>query len=429
MTKKLFIFEDDKFENFYPLTYSRPVYQLLSGINLIQEKTSSFYPGVDIILLCRDHLKDLLKLRTNLKVNRVKAEDNDELLFINGRVMASADLPSILKFSQEKKSYLCKTNLLGFTLKGEDIREFENEVNSLYQKESLESIKDKIKHSEIELEVVNYLWDLVDQNKKQIKTDFKRLSPDLDFKNMFKNCQVDNTAVIYNLKDVFIGKDTRLDAHVFLDAREGPIYIDEKVEIKSHTRVEGPAYIGKETKIVGGKIEPGCSLGPMCRVGGEVENSIFLGYSNKCHEGFLGHSYLGEWINLGALTTNSDLKNNYSKIRVQLKDKELDTGLIKVGCFLGDHVKTSIGTLLNTGLYVGFGSNLFGGGMIKGKFIPSFSWYDGKSFQEFKLEKFLSTASEVMPRRGKELSDCEIDFFKGLFGSTKKERDSIANAE
>ena len=427
MAKKLFIFEDDKFENFYPLTYNRPVYQLLSGINLIQEKISSFYPGLEIILLCRDDLEDLLKMRTNLKVNIIKAEDKDELLFINGRVTASADLISILKFSQEKKSYICKTDLLGFTLKGEDIREFENEVNSLYQKESLESIKAKIRHSEIELEVVNYLWDLVDKNKKQIKTDFKRLSPDLDFKNMFKNCQIDDTAVIYNLKDVFIGKDTRVDAHVVLDAREGPIYIDERAEIKSHTRVEGPAYIGKQTHIVGGKIESGCSLGPMCRVGGELENSIFLGFSNKYHEGFLGHSYLGEWINLGALTTNSDLKNNYSKIRIQFKDREINTGLIKVGCFLGDHVKTGIGTLLNTGLNVGFGSNLFGGGMVKEKIIPSFSWYDGKNIQEYKLEKFLSTASEVMPRRGKKLSDEEINFFKGLFDSTKKEREKIVN--
>ncbi|MGB2696417.1 MAG: putative sugar nucleotidyl transferase [Candidatus Zixiibacteriota bacterium] len=427
MAKKLFIFEDDKFENFYPLTYNRPAYQLLSGIELIQEKISYFYPQVEVILLCRDYLKDILRLRSDLKINSFEVKDEDEFLFINGRVMGCGDLPSILTFSQEKRSYIRKTDLIGFSLKGKDLKDVENEVNSLYQKGSLESIKNKTTSSEAEVEVVDYLWDLIASNEKEIETDYRRLSPDLDFKNMFKNCEVDTTAIIHNSKDVFIGKGTRVDACVVLDAREGPIYIDERVTIKSHTRVEGPAYIGKGTQLVGGKIEPGCSLGPECRVGGEVENSIFLGFSNKCHEGFLGHSYIGEWVNLGALTTNSDLKNNYSKIRVQLIDKEIDTGLIKVGCFLGDQVKTGIGTLLNTGINVGFGSNLFGGGMIKEKFVPSFSWFDGKRFEEHKLDKFLSTASEVMNRRGKKLSEKETKFYKELFDSTKKEREKIVD--
>ncbi len=429
MAKKLFIFEDDKFGNFYPLTYNRPVYQLLSGLNLIRDKITSFYPESEVALLCRDYLKDVLTSSSNLKVNSIKVKDEDELLFINGRVIASTGLPSMSKFSQEKKSYIYKTDLIGFTFKGRDLREVENEVNSLYQKASLESIKNKTTSSGVEVEVVDYLWNLVDRNKKEIESDFKRLSIHLDFKNMFKNCEVDNTVIIYNLKDVFIGKGTRVDAHVVLDAREGPIYIDERVKIKSHTRVEGPAYIGKETLLVGGKIEPGCSFGSLCKVGGEVENSIFLGFSNKYHEGFLGHSYIGEWVNLGALTTNSDLKNNYSRIRVQLNDKKIDTELIKVGCFLGDHSKTGIGTLLNTGINVGFGSNLFSGRMIKEKFVPSFSWFDGTDFQEYRLEKFLSTASEVMERRGKELEEEEINLFKVLFDSTKKEREAVIKIE
>jgi len=427
MTKKLIIFEDDRFENFYPLTYNRPVYQLLFGIRLIQDKISSFYPGAEVILLCRDHLKQVLKSKSNLRVNEFRAEDDDQLLFVNGRVIAREKRSSSLTFSNEKKAFVCRDDLIGFSLKGSDLEEFQNEVNSLYQKDSLESIKTKIACSNIEVRIAHYLWNLIDWNKEEIEWDFKRLIPASGFKDMLKNCEMDTTVIIYDLKNIFVGKGTRIDAQVVLDAREGPIYIAEDVVIKSHTRVEGPAYIGRGTHLVGGKVGPGSSLGPVCRIGGEVENSIFLGSSNKYHEGFLGHSYVGQWVNLGALTTNSDLKNNYSPVRVQLNENEIDTGLIKVGAFLGDHVKTGIGTLLNTGVNVGFGANLFGGGIVKERFVPSFSWYDGKELKEHRLDKFISTASEVVKRRGERLEEEEKDFFEKLFALTQKERDKKVN--
>jgi len=427
MTKKLIIFEDDRFEDFYPLTYNRPVYQLLFGIRLIQDKISSFYPGAEVILLCRDHLKQVLKSKSNLRVNEFRAEDDDQLLFVNGRVIAREKRSSSLTFSNEKKAFVCRDDLIGFSLKGSDLEEFQNEVNSLYQKDSLESIKTKIACSNIEVRIAHYLWNLIDWNKEEIEWDFKRLIPASGFKDMLKNCEMDTTVIIYDLKNIFVGKGTRIDAQVVLDAREGPIYIAEDVVIKSHTRVEGPAYIGRGTHLVGGKVGPGSSLGPVCRIGGEVENSIFLGSSNKYHEGFLGHSYVGQWVNLGALTTNSDLKNNYSPVRVQLNENEIDTGLIKVGAFLGDHVKTGIGTLLNTGVNVGFGANLFGGGIVKERFVPSFSWYDGKELKEHRLDKFISTASEVVKRRGERLEEEEKDFFEKLFALTQKERDKKVN--
>ncbi len=423
MKKKLFIFEDDKFEDFHPLTYFRPVYQLLFGIKLLQEKISSFYPGVEVTLLCRDYLKEILELRSNLRVNDFKVKNEDELLFINGRVISSEDLSAVLNFSGEKRSYTCKNDLIGFNLKGSDLNKLENEVNSLYLKDSLESIKGKTRTTRVEVRLADYLWNLIDGNKKEIKSDFKRTSPNLDFKNMLKECEVDTTAIIQNPKNVFIGKGSKVDAYAVLDAREGPIYIGENALIRSHTRVEGPTFIGKGTRLVGGNLGPGCSFGQMCRIGGEVENSTFLGFSNKYHEGFLGHSYVGEWVNLGALTTNSDLKNNYSSIRVEFKDREINTGLIKVGAFIGDHVKIGIGTLLNTGINVGFGANLFGGGMIKEKFIPCFSWSDGKEFEEYRLDKFLSTAFEVLKRRGKKLTQEETNVLKKIFDLTKKERE------
>lgn len=425
MARKLFIFEDDRFEDFHPLTYFRPVYQLLFGTKLLQEKISSFYPGVEVTLLCRDYLKEILKLKSNLRVNDFEVKNEDEVLFINGRVISSEDLSSVLTFSEEMRAYICENDLIGFNLKGSDLNKLENEVNSLYHKDSLESIKGKTRTTRVEVRLADYLWNLIDGNKKEIESDFKRTTPNLNLENMLKKCEVDTAAIIHNLKNVFIGKGSKVEPYAVLDTREGPIYIEENVLIRSHTRVEGPAFIGKGTQLVGGKIGPGCSFGQMCRVGGEVENSTFLGFSNKYHQGFLGHSYVGEWVNLGALTTNSDLKNNYSRIRVQLKDKEIDTGLIKVGAFVGDHVKTGIGTLLNSGINVGFGANLFGGGMIKDKFIPCFAWFDGREFEEYRLDKFLSTASEVMKRRGKKLNQEETNVLKKIFDLTKKEREKI----
>ena len=137
---------------------------------------------------------------------------------------------------------------------------------------------------------------------------------------------------------------------VVLDAEHGPIYIDAGAEIHPFTRIEGPCYIGAGSVLFGAKCRAGNSIGPMCRIGGEIEGTIIQGYSNKYHDGFLGHAYVGQWVNLGALTTNSDLKNDYSEVRITLDGQSpIATGSNKVGALIGDHAKTSIGTLLNTG--------------------------------------------------------------------------------
>lgn len=419
MGKKLFIFEDDKYANFYPLTYNRPVYELLCGILRLKDKIVQLYPETDVILLCRDYIAEVLKQKSSFKVNNFSIKKEDQLFFLNGRILADEKLPVKINFSEKEKAFTSKGELLALNLKGEDFKKYETEVMTLYKKTSIESILKEVNRSEIKLKVVDYLWDLIRLNSEEIVRDFRRLSKVK--KNDFKK-GVESSVKIYNPKDVYIGKNGRIDAFVVLDARKGPIFIDENVEIQSFTRIEGPSYIGANSILLGAKIREGTSIGPFCRVGGEVENSIFSGYNNKYHDGFLGHSYVGEWVNLGAMTTNSDLKNNYSKIKVVLNKNEIDTGLIKVGSMIGDHVKTGIGTLLNTGMYIGFGSNLFGGGMVKEKFIPSFSWGGVEGFTEYKLEKMIDTADKVMKRRGVTLTSKEKKLFSLLFELSVKER-------
>ena len=197
---------------------------------------------------------------------------------------------------------------------------------------------------------------------------------------------------------VYVARGARLDPGTVLDARGGPVVIAEGAVVESLSHVVGPAWVGPGSHVLGGKLA-GVALGPQCRVGGEVEQTVFQGYSNKRHQGFLGHAAVGEWVNLGAMTANSDLKNNYGPVRVWVNGIETDSGESKVGCFLGDHVKTGIGTLLTTGAVVGPGSNLFAGGRFTPRYLPGWAWWDGDATVPHRWDKFLATARTAMGRR------------------------------
>lgn len=185
---------------------------------------------------------------------------------------------------------------------------------------------------------------------------------------------------------------------VLLDTSPGPIVLGEGVRVFGPARLEGPLYVGPGSTILGGKVSASYA-GPACRIRGDIEKSVLLGYDNKAHDGFLGRSYLGRWVNLGAMTTNSDLRNDYRDVRVQTSDGAVPSGLTKLGCFVGDHVKTGIGTLLNTGAVIGAGCNLFGGAAPTSQ-LPPFRWGATRDAPLFRLDRFLDTAARVMNRRG-----------------------------
>ncbi len=189
---------------------------------------------------------------------------------------------------------------------------------------------------------------------------------------------------------------------VVVDTREGPVRLEAGARARGPARLTGPLWIGPGSTVLGGDVGTS-SVGPVCKVRGEVAESVLLGWVNKAHDGHLGHALLGRWVNLGAGTTNSDLKNNYGTVRVWTPDGEVDTGLIKVGCFLGDHVKTGIGTTLNTGAVVGAGTNLFGG-VMPPTVVPPFSWGRGSDLQPFRLDKLLEVADRAMARRDESLT-------------------------
>ena len=192
------------------------------------------------------------------------------------------------------------------------------------------------------------------------------------------------------------------------------------------TRIEGPCYVGRNSILMGCKCREGNSIGPMCRLGGEVEGSIIHGHSNKVHDGFLGHAYVGQWVNLGAMTTNSDLKNDYSNVSVVLDGKTaINTGSIKVGAIIGDHAKTSIGTLLNTGANLGAMSLVVAGGRLLPKFLPSFAWYVGGAITEGRgKEQSYKTAQAVMARRNCVWTAADESLWDAIYQMTATVRDA-----
>jgi len=411
MTRALCIFEDKKVRNFYPLTLTRPVYELRCGISTLWEKINRISEE-NSHLLCREYLSRLTSQRTKkARVNQLEDLNNEDILFVNGRLLL-LDEEIALEGDEE------------IGIQGEEIvyaRLNKNtlEIPSFSSPEKIEDIlaqaKQMVKVEEVEVNLLEYPWDLIRLNGKALRADFKLMR-----KSGIEG-RVDKGAHLINLSQIYVGKGSRIEPGVVLNAEEGPIYIGEEVKIRPPTVIDGPSYIGKETIIDGAKIREGCSVGPVCRIAGEIEESIFYAYSNKHHDGFTGHSYVGEWVNLAALTTTSDLKNTYGEIKVHLKDGVIDTGEIKVGSFIGDHTKTGIGTLLEAGCVIGAACNIFGGGTTP-KFIPSFSWGGEARLVENQLDKVVEVARLVMERRGVKQTEADRDLLKKVYKLTADER-------
>jgi UDP-N-acetylglucosamine diphosphorylase/glucosamine-1-phosphate N-acetyltransferase len=221
-----------------------------------------------------------------------------------------------------------------------------------------------------------------------------------DFINEGGDVLPDECVVIGDPVDVIL-LGARVEPGVTFDVRNGAVVLEQYVYVKSGTRFEGPAYVGPGTEVLGGLIQSSV-LGPRCRVRGEIADSVFLGYTNKAHDGFIGHSAIGRWVNLGADTVTSDLKNTYGNVRLRLGDETIETHRQKLGTLMGDHVKTAIGTLLETGTVIGAGANVFGATRPP-KYVPPFAW--GTDGETMNGDGFLTVASRVMPRRQVEVTD------------------------
>ena len=412
------LFEDESYENLLPLTYTRPVFECRSGIFTSFERAQRTYPESQFLLLTRNYLVPTLRKQVSHPVNEPDTVDDDVLL-INGTFVLDDEARHLIEKKQAKKVLITQNGRLVQAHLSEDVaRNHIEELCSPLKSLTLKKLKKKCDALEASnLPLLTYPWEFVNKNAELIKKDYMVLA------KKEGEGTVDKRATVYgNKKDVYVGKGTYIEANVTLDSRDGPIFIGNETTVHSGSRISGPTYIGDKTIIPSGLIREGCSIGHVCRVGGELEETIIQGYTNKYHTGFIGHAYIGEWVNLGAATTNSDLKNTYGRVHVRARKKKMDTGQTKVGCFIGDHAKTSIGTQIYTGRKIGVASHVHGFVL---KDVPSFTIWS-ESFRskpvELYLESAIETQKRVLSRRSVRQTTEDIELLKKLFKITAQER-------
>lgn len=411
------IFEDINQANLEPLTLSRPVYELVCGISTLREKITRNFPKAKVSLHCRKYLQQVLeKDYPKISVNKI---DSNNCLFINGRLLTNDNLSKIFSAkSDDDCVFMSGDTIAAVQISGERLRTLCDNIPDVFGKENFIGLPIK----DVGLEYVEYIWDLINRNGDEIRRDYKYLAGrNKNSKKKVKK-KIHEGVYFINKKDVYIGSGTEIKPGCVIDASNGPVYIDKNVLVYPNAVIEGPVYIGEGTKIKSGAtIYENVSIGKICKVGGEVEDMIMLPYSNKQHAGFIGHSYLGSWVNLGADTNCSDLKNNYKTVRTMVNGMEVDSDSQFLGLIMGDHSKTAINTMFNTGTVAGFSCNIFGAG-FPSKELPSFSWGGSDELNIYLIENSIETAKTVFKRRGKIFSEPDEKLFRDIFEKSKIER-------
>lgn len=392
---------------FGPLTLLRPEFDLRCGILELREKLELRRPDWPVALHPRPELRDLV---SELHPGRgVDSLGDGTTLVLYGRVIVDDALLSAVERIDGEARLTAGSETVGAIVRS-GARERLSTANAPGWNMASLGIEATV---EVPARTVRYPWDLVAATPGEIRADARVAAQLGEVKEELHRC-----ARLEGAENIAIGEGSEAGPSVVLDAREGPIVIGRGVRIMPNAVVIGPAFIGDGSLVrANTSIYGGTSIGRLCKVGGEVQASVMQSHSNKQHGGFLGHSFVGSWVNLGAATNNSDLKNNYGNIRVDLDGESVETGSSSVGAVIGDHSKTAIGTRLNTGTVVGIFCSVFANGFPP-KTIPSFSWGTPGGLVRYDLSAALDTASRVMARRGVSMSQALERRVTELFRAT-----------
>jgi UDP-N-acetylglucosamine diphosphorylase/glucosamine-1-phosphate N-acetyltransferase len=450
--RNVVIFEDSAASNFNPLAHTRPVFELICGMTTLWKNITvdCFYSGAEVRFVCRDYLKDAFQQKLSIRepLNpKVSAKVNDlsdlrDALFVNGRMLAAfSELPPIDGRSEIglQDGVIVYARLKADEINGlsdsisDDPKDFTDRLASL-----------NIPRKEIQrVKLVNYLWELISHNGDAIKADFEvyakpKESQGIIEKGAYIRASNGSDVEVYDAEEaakllaagelpLYIGEGARIQPNVLVDLTGGPVYIGAHTDVRPPTIIDGPCCImdspgtpKKVTIIDGAKIRGGVTIGPVCRIGCEVEETIIQGYTNDHHYGFIGHAYLGEWVNVGAMTTNSDLRNDLANVKVPVNGQLVDTGKVKVGSFIGDHAKFGIGALLPTGAVVGVMTNVLSSGDIPPNFVPSFCFYrEDRLSRGFRLKTLIEIAAKVMRRREVTQTPADVELLEKVYELTK----------
>ena len=371
-----------------PLTFTKPIADLRFGISTMREKWERVL-GQKTSSLTEDYLSKKYPL--------VKGDDN---ILINSSVDPTPELLKEIQSLKTNQALVGKVKVIAMNL-------------SLDNLDTMETSKTNEVSMHSDALCINNPWDLFSKLDKTINKDFEAITAGRKSQELSKSNNIIGDYPIFLEEGAVVEFAT-------LNTKGGPIYIGKDAEIMEGSIIRGPFALGDHSTIkAGAKIYGPTSIGPHCKVGGEVNNSMILGYSNKAHDGFLGNSVIGEWCNLGADTNISNLKNTYDIVRVWSYRLEtfVSTELQFCGLIMGDHSKTSINSMLNTGTIVGVSSNLFGTGFPR-QFVSSFSWGGFSGIKKYNLKKAIQVAEKVYSRRGLEFDQVEKDIFSKIYEDT-----------
>lgn len=388
------LFDGPSRNNLLPFTYTRPVADIRVGILTIREKWETFL-GYTTTTLTEEYLSE--------KFPMVEMEEN---VMINASYLPNAELIEMVKSLKENQAIFKDEDVLAF---------FTTDTQEEVDFETYEAIE-----FEDDVLKIEHTWDIFAKNGEAISEDFELLTKGKESQPIPSS----NNTIHANR--IFIEEGAKLE-FVTLNATNGPIYIGKDAEIMEGSIIRGPfALCEGATVKMGAKIYGPTTVGPYSKVGGEINNSVLFAYSNKGHDGFLGNSVLGEWCNLGADTNNSNLKNNYAEVRLWNYETEgfARTGLQFCGLMMGDHSKSGINTMFNTGTVVGVSANVFGSGYPR-NFIPSFAWGGSSGFTTFLTKKAFEVAKVVMSRRNIEFTAQDAAIMEHVFELTQKYRKSF----
>jgi|TARA_B100000768_G_scaffold180815_1_gene201791 UDP-N-acetylglucosamine diphosphorylase/glucosamine-1-phosphate N-acetyltransferase len=385
------LFDSDVRNSLLPFTYTRPVAEIRIGILTIREKWE-FFLGFTTTTITEEYLE--------AKYPMVELNEN---ILINASFLPTKNLVNqVRKLSKNQAIFQGEQIVAFFTSDTQENVDFDSYEQLKFQEDLIQ-----IKHTS----------DIFSLNDKAIQADF-----DLLTEGRTSQPIPDGVHTIQK-QNIFIEQGATV-SYSSLNASKGPIYIGKDSEIMEGCLVRGPFALGESSILkMGTKVYGATTVGPFCKVGGEINNSVLFGYSSKGHEGFLGNSVLGEWCNIGADSNSSNLKNNYAEVKLWNYENErfTNTGLQFCGLIMGDHSKCGINTMFNTGTVVGVSANIFGSGFPR-NFIPSFSWGGAAGFTIYQMKKVIEVAKVVMKRRDLELSETDISILQHVFDETSKFR-------
>ncbi|MFA5134741.1 MAG: putative sugar nucleotidyl transferase [Patescibacteria group bacterium] len=409
----LLIFENKNYKQLYPIAYTRPTFDTILGMSSLLDKILGRFSTQNVSLFCRDFLRPMVK-RNYKKYGVNVFPKGDEVILIDGTVVMDGVLSKMLHQFTKDTVVTNGKQLVAARISGSNLKKLKGS-------KQIDLSLVRAPKKKVPVKVVQYIWETILINSAQLKKDFAQTGK-LGIQQS-KPLGGENSIFLVQKENIYIAPRVELFPLVTIDAKSGPVYIERGTTIAPNVIIRGPVYIGKNCTInSGAKILPGTTIGESSKVGGEIAETIIHGFSNKQHDGFLGHSYIGTWCNLGANTNNSDLKNNYSPVSIQIGSDTYDTQQLFAGIFMGDHSKTGINTMLNTGTVIGAGCNIIGTGYPR-KFVPSFTW-DNQQHKPVThaFDKFIATAKVVCKRRNVMLTAADKKLYAAAFTNTSIDR-------